>query len=1251
MQKYKIYNSKLNNLNLIKNRNLKCQPNLLRFLSNSSSSSSSTVISEASDLNSFSSREWLTAKPFTEIPTMNTFDVIKNFIPGGKYYKCDSTEFLLALKRDFGDICKLPGSFGQTDMIVTHNVQDFETLLRNEGIWPKRPGLEALVYLRSVYRKDFFQGTEGLLATHGKQWGSFRSIVNPVLMQPKNVRFYLGKMSQVNKEFIERHIHLPATKKIILRSYNSLTLQDTKLATTNINADWLNSKSYKEIPSMSVFSLIKNFLPGGKYHNLDSSEFILALKRELGNIYKLKGIFGRPDVIYTHNIEDFEKVVRNEGIWPKRPGFLTINYHRKIHRPDYFQGVTGLLVTHDEEWGTFRSLVNPILMQRRNVELYLEKMSQVNKEFIERIRQIRDPLTLEVPNTFEEEINRWTLESVSVVALDKKLGLINENRENPMAKQMFATLNEFISLSLDIELKPSIWRYYKTPTFKRLMISLDTILEITTHHINEAIQRLEEERQRGVPEKTENKKSVLEKLLKIDKKIATVMAMDMLMAGVDTSSSAFAGILLALAKNPVKQAKLREEVLKILPHKDSEFTEESYKNMPYLRACIKEALRVYPLTVGNSRAPARDVVLSGYKVPKGTRVTMVSIALLKDEQHFAKAKEYLPERWLRIPKEQQSPPAGLKPSCPFVYLPFGFGPRTCIGRRIVEMELELGIARLVRNFHIEFNYSTDNAFKSVLMNVPNIPLNFKFIDVVRCQSTLHSNIDRKEPPNSLQHEWEKAKPFEEIPSLNKFSGFISFLPGGKYYKLDPNKLLLALKRDLGNIIKFKGYFGRKDLVITHNVDDFITVFRNEGKWPVRPGLDFFAYHRTVHRADFFEGVEGIISTHGEKWANFRSVVNPILMQPKNARLYMHKMSQVNKELVERIRQIRDPKTLEVPATFEDDLNRWTLESISVVALDKQLGLINKNRNDSLVKELFQAITGFFQYGMEVEYQLPFWKIVKTKSFKNLMKSLDSMLNIANIYVNEAIKRIEQEEEKRENEKPEHEKSVLEKLIKIDKKIATVMAMDMLTAGVDTTSSAFVGLLLCLAKNPQKQAKLREEVMRILPQKDSEFSEESTRNMPYLRACIKEALRIYPVVIANIREPANDVVLSGYRVPKGTQVSMVLTDLIRDDNHFPRAKEFLPERWLRIEEQKQNIDSSECPHALKPSSPFVYLPFGFGPRSCIGRRIVEMELELGIARVIRNFQVEFNYPTENAFKCLLINVPNIPLKFKFSDIQN
>lgn len=105
------------------------------------------------------------AKPFEEMPTLSKFELVRSFLPGGKYNNLDSSEFLLALKRDYGDICRIPGIFGQPPVVYTHNVEDFETIYRNDGVWPTRPGLTALKYYRSVYRKDFFQGVEALLPT------------------------------------------------------------------------------------------------------------------------------------------------------------------------------------------------------------------------------------------------------------------------------------------------------------------------------------------------------------------------------------------------------------------------------------------------------------------------------------------------------------------------------------------------------------------------------------------------------------------------------------------------------------------------------------------------------------------------------------------------------------------------------------------------------------------------------------------------------------------------------------------------------------------------------------------------------------------------------------------------------------------------------------------------------------------------------------------------------------------------------
>ena len=112
--------------------------------------------------------------------------------------------------------------------------------------------------------------------------------------------------------------------------------------------------------------------------------------------------------------------------------------------------------------------------------------------------------------------------------------------------------------------------------------------------------------------------------------------------------------------------------------------------------------------------------------------------------------------------------------------------------------------------------------------------------------------------------------------------------------------------------------------------------------------------------------------------------------------------------------------------------------------------------------------------------------------------------------------------------------MLEKLIKIDKNIGLTMAEDMLMAGVDTTASAVVGLMYCLALNPEKQEILRKEVMKILPEKTSKLDVKSFNSVPYLRAVIKESLRLKPLIIGNVRATTSDIVLQGYRIPKGVR---------------------------------------------------------------------------------------------------------------------
>lgn len=95
-------------------------------------------------------------------------------------------------------------------------------------------------------------------------------------------------------------------------------------------------------------------------------------------------------------------------------------------------------------------------------------------------------------------------------------------------------------------------------------------------------------------------------------------------------------------------------------------------------------------------------------------------------------------------------------------------------------------------------------------------------------------------------------------------------------------------------------------------------------------------------------------------------------------------------------------------------------------------------------------------------------------------------------------------------------------------------------------------------------------------------------------------------------------------------------LTTSDEYFVKSAEFLPERWLR--------EDAHSKSELGAANPFAYLPFGFGLRACIGRRLAEMELLILTARILREYRIEWHHPPMK-FVSSMIVTPGSQLKFK------
>ncbi|MCE3262213.1 MAG: cytochrome [Pseudoduganella sp.] len=161
------------------------------------------------------------------------------------------------------------------------------------------------------------------------------------------------------------------------------------------------------------------------------------------------------------------------------------------------------------------------------------------------------------------------------------------------------------------------------------------------------------------------------------------------------------------------------------------------------------------------------------------------------------------------------------------------------------------------------------------------------------------------------------------------------------------------------------------------------------------------------------------------------------------------------------------------------------------------------------------------------------------------------------------------------------------------------AINMVFAGEDTTANTLAWLLYLLANAPHAAARLAEEA----------DGKPGLEQMPYLDACVHEAMRMKPVAPILAAEPVRDAALDGVQVPAGTVVFLLLRHAFEREVALADGAQFRPERWLDPA-MKEKLDD--------PARKMV--PFGGGPRFCPGRYLAMCEIRTVMSMLARSFTI-------------------------------
>uniref|UniRef100_A0A0L8FX30 Cytochrome P450 n=1 Tax=Octopus bimaculoides TaxID=37653 RepID=A0A0L8FX30_OCTBM len=168
------------------------------------------------------------------------------------------------------------------------------------------------------------------------------------------------------------------------------------------------------------------------------------------------------------------------------------------------------------------------------------------------------------------------------------------------------------------------------------------------------------------------------------------------------------------------------------------------------------------------------------------------------------------------------------------------------------------------------------------------------------------------------------------------------------------------------------------------------------------------------------------------------------------------------------------------------------------------------------------------------------------------------------------------------------------------------------AGYETTTSSLTFFTHLMAINPEPQQKIYEEIIDVLGEDLPDY--DNVTKLTYLDMCMDESLRMYPLGTGLDRQCNKACTIKGVGIPEKLTLRIAVDALHYNPKYWPEPEKFIPERFSKESKLKQ--------------VPFTYLPFGAGPRMCLGIRLAKLVLKIAAVQMIRNFKILPTEKTEN-----------------------
>lgn len=467
-------------------------------------------------------------------------------------------------------------------------------------------------------------------------------------------------------------------------------------------------KPFNEIPGPIALPMLRHsahVLPRiGSFHHTVGLGLLEGLREKYGDLVRLAKASRTRPVLYVFDPELMREVYESFTTEPPQFKKSPLIHHRKS---------IGQCPIHGDEnraiWAAIRALLQDGTLLRSYDKAFDDIAADVTRRLGD-LRHAENALNEEI----ETEIYRWAIETIGVVIFGIRLGCLDgavhiptaENKK-PEKTSLDDEILDLCSLSKrDLEELTPAERLVRCSrdiadgsflvrsegtlktdsyTFNSALKAFDRHFSLTEHFLMKALHTLNTGELR--PEQT-----LLDKLRPLERRILPFAA-DMLLAGVDPLAQTAISTFYRLSLHAAQQQRAHDEVLWAAESKDAG---AEHVEMPYIAACVREAMRLHPATGGVVRRSRENIVLGGYEVPAGVDIVLAHGVTSKDEKQWGRAKAFVPERWCSEGWE----PLRASRAHPLASMPFG---ESCPATGVVGKMLASLSTHVLHRYRLEWH--------------------------------------------------------------------------------------------------------------------------------------------------------------------------------------------------------------------------------------------------------------------------------------------------------------------------------------------------------------------------------------------------------------------------------------------------------------------------------------------------------------------------------------------------------------------